>query len=63
VDELIIALGATPEADVTSMYLTDVLKQEGLIVSGLARGIAAGTRISYAGKKSIAEAFKARERF
>ncbi|MGL5720786.1 MAG: recombination mediator RecR [Brevinema sp.] len=63
VDELIIALGATTEADVTSMYLQDVLKQEGLIISGLARGIAAGTRISFAGKKSIAEAFKARERF
>ncbi|MGL5253650.1 MAG: recombination mediator RecR [Brevinema sp.] len=63
VGELIIALGATTEADVTSMYLQDVLKQEGLVISGLARGIAAGTRISFAGKKSIAEAFKARERF
>ena len=63
VSELIIALGATTEADVTSLYLQDALKKEGLLISGLARGIAAGTRISYAGKKSIAEAFKARERF
>lgn len=62
ITELIIALGATTEADVTALYLKELLKDSNTKTTLPARGISVGTRISFAGKKSIAEAFKSRER-
>jgi len=59
--EIIIALGATTESDVTMMYIKELFKEEKITISVLARGIAVGTRIHYAGKKSLVEAFRIRE--
>ncbi len=62
IKELTIAFGATTEADVTVMYIKDFLSDTDVVVSVLGRGIAVGTQIHYAGKKSLAEAFRIREK-
>ncbi len=62
IKEIIIALGATTEADVTVMYLKEFLQDTDVEISVLGRGIAVGTQIHYAGKKSLAEAFRIREK-
>ncbi|MGL4562204.1 MAG: recombination mediator RecR [Brevinema sp.] len=61
ISELIIALGATTEGDVTSMYLKEFLSDTNIKLSILARGISVGTKIHFAGKKSIIQAFRTRE--
>lgn len=61
IKELIIALGATTEADVTTMYLKEFLQDTPVSISILGRGLAVGTQIHYAGKKSLKEAFRIRE--
>ena len=61
IKEIIIALGATTEADVTTMYLKEFLQEVAVKITVLGRGIAVGTQIHYAGKKSLVEAFRIRE--
>lgn len=61
IKEMIIALGATTEADVTTMYLKELFQDIPINISVLARGIAVGTSIHYAGRKSLVEAFRTRE--
>ncbi len=61
IKEMIVALGATTEADVTTMYLKELFEDSDVIISVLARGISVGTQIHYAGKKSLMEAFRSRE--
>ncbi|MGL4367756.1 MAG: recombination mediator RecR [Brevinemataceae bacterium] len=61
IQEIIIALGATTESDVTTMYVKELLQEYPVKITMLARGIAVGTRISFAGKRSLVEAFKSRE--
>ncbi|MGL4393935.1 MAG: recombination mediator RecR [Brevinema sp.] len=61
INELIVALGATTEADVTSMYLKEFLSDTNIKLTMLARGISVGTSIHFAGKKSIIQAFRTRE--
>ncbi|MGL4388438.1 MAG: recombination mediator RecR [Brevinema sp.] len=61
ITELIIALSATTEGDVTSMYLKEFLSDSDVRLTILARGISVGTAIHFAGKKSIIEAFRTRE--
>ena len=61
IKEIIIALGATTEADVTTMYLKEFLQEVAVKITVLGRGISVGTQIHYAGKKSLVEAFRIRE--
>ena len=61
IKEIIIALGATTEADVTTMYLKEFLQEISVKITVLGRGIAVGTQIHYTGKKSLVEAFRIRE--
>ncbi|MGL5955546.1 MAG: recombination mediator RecR [Brevinema sp.] len=61
IKEIIIAFGATTEADVTIMYLKELFQECNVKVSVLGRGLAVGTPIHYAGKKSLIEAFRIRE--
>lgn len=61
IEEIIIALGATTEADVTSMYIKELFQNSSVKITILARGISVGTKIHYAGKKSLVEAFRVRE--
>lgn len=62
ITELIVAFGATTEADVTIMYLKEFLQENNVEISLLGRGIAVGSQLHYVGKKSIAEAFRIREK-
>lgn len=63
IKEIIIALGTTTEADVTAMYIKELLIDQNVKVTSLARGLSVGTSIRFAGKRSLAEAFKGRENF
>ncbi|SFB81987.1 DNA replication and repair protein RecR [Brevinema andersonii] len=63
IKEIIIALGTTTEADVTAMYIKELLVDQNIKVTSLARGLSVGTSIRFAGKRSLAEAFKGRENF
>lgn len=63
IKEIIIALGTTTEADVTAMYIKELLIDQNVKVTSLARGLSVGTSIRFAGKRSLIEAFKGRENF
>lgn len=63
IKEIIIALGTTTEADVTAMYIKELLIDQNVKVTSLARGLSVGTSIRFAGKRSLVEAFKGRENF
>lgn len=60
--EVIIALGTTTEADITTMYLKEFLKCTNIELHVLARGLAVGTQIHYASTKSIEQAFRTKEK-
>lgn len=61
ISELIIAFGATTEADVTTMYIKELLQDSNIKISILGRGITVGAQLHYVGKKSLVEAFRIRE--
>jgi recombination protein RecR len=47
VNEVILALSATMEGDTTSFYLAKKLKEKGVKVSTIARGIAVGSELEF----------------
>jgi len=61
IKELIFALSATPEGDLTIFYIKDLLKDINIKITALARGIPVGTGLQYASSKSLLEALKGRE--
>ncbi|OGY90384.1 MAG: recombination protein RecR [Candidatus Komeilibacteria bacterium RIFCSPLOWO2_01_FULL_52_15] len=61
-DEIILALDAVAEGDATGMYLTKILKETGVSVSKLARGIPMGSNIEYADEVTLSSAFEDRKK-
>ncbi len=58
--EVILALSATMEGDTTLFYLYKKLKDSGLIISTIARGIAFGGEIEYADEVTLGRSIAAR---
>ena len=61
VKEIIIATNPTTAGDLTAMYLEKVLKEAGVKISRLGRGLPTGGEIEFADPETIASALKRRE--
>lgn len=60
VEEVILGLNPTLEGDGTGLYLTEALKDTGVRISRLARGLPAGSQLEYANKAVLADAIVGR---
>jgi recombination protein RecR len=61
VREVILGLNPTLEGDGTSLYLAEELKETGVTVSRLARGLPSGSQLEYASKAVLADAIHHRQ--
>ncbi len=60
VEEVILAMNASVEGEVTTQYLTKILKTLGVKVSRIARGIPVGSDLEYADEATISRALQGR---
>lgn len=60
VKEIILALGATLEGDATSQYLAKLLKDTGIRITRIARGLEMGRSINYADEVTLIRALEGR---
>jgi len=60
VEEIILALAATAEGDGTALYVADRLRETGVKVTRLARGLPAGASLDYANQGMLADALRDR---
>ena len=58
--ELILAFDQTPEGESTSIYLAKLLKEKGVRVSRLARGLPTGSDLNYADELTLTSALSNR---
>lgn len=63
IQEVILALSATPEGMTTVHYLVDVLRPFGVTVSGIAHGVPVGGELDYLDEGTLSTAFTARRGF
>jgi recombination protein RecR len=61
VEEVILALSPTVEGDGTALYLVDRLKNTGVRVTRLARGLSTGASLDYANPGMLADAIRGRQ--
>jgi recombination protein RecR len=60
--EVILGLNPTIEGDGTGLYLAEQLRQRGMKVSRLARGLPTGSQLEYANKAVLADAIQGRQK-
>lgn len=60
VSEIILALSSTMEGDTTSFYITKKLKDSGVIVSSIARGIPVGGELEFADEITLGRSINKR---
>ncbi len=61
VQEIILALSATAEGDGTALCVADRLKDSGVRVTRLARGLPTGASLDYANTGMLADALRGRQ--
>jgi recombination protein RecR len=57
VEEVVLALSFTAEGEATAQVLADAIRQRGVAVTRLARGVPAGSELEYVDLSTIAHAF------
>lgn len=62
ITEVILALGADAEGEVTSNYLADLLREDGVMVSRLAQGMPAGGGLEHVDEMTLYQALSGRRR-
>jgi recombination protein RecR len=60
VKEVVLALNPNMEGDLTAHYVADLLKESGVKVTQIARGIPSGSQLEYANQAVLADALKGR---
>jgi len=60
IEEIILALGVTLEGDTTSQYLAKLLKDTGIRITRIARGLEMGRSIDYADEVTLIRALEGR---
>lgn len=63
VKELIMATNPTLEGDGTALFITNLLAEEPVGITRLARGIATGSVLEFANKEMLADALRGRQQF
>jgi recombination protein RecR len=61
IEEVILATSTSVEGDTTALYISEVLRESGVKVSRLARGIPMGSTLEYINGNTLAKAFETRE--
>ena len=60
--EVILALSATVNGQTTAHYISDIIEEKGINITGLARGIPVGGELDYLDDSTITTAFKSRKK-
>ncbi len=63
VTELVMATNPTLEGDGTALFITNLLQNDNVRVTRLARGIASGSVLEFANREMLADALKGRQTF
>ncbi len=63
VKELIMATNPTLEGDGTALFITNLLEEQPVEITRLARGIATGSVLEFANKEMLADALRGRQEF
>jgi recombination protein RecR len=63
VKELVMATNPTLEGDGTALFITNVLQDDDVQVTRLARGIASGSVLEFANREMLADALRGRQQF
>ena len=58
--EVILALPATVDGQMTAHYLTDILEKTGVTISGLSHGVPVGGELDYLDEGTLQTAFRTR---
>jgi recombination protein RecR len=63
VSEIVMATNPTLEGDGTALYISNLLENEPVKITRLARGIASGSVLEFANKEMLADAMRGRQNF
>lgn len=63
VKEIVMATNPTLEGDGTALYISNLLENDGVQITRLARGIASGSVLEFANKEMLADALRGRQQF
>ncbi|NOX54901.1 MAG: recombination protein RecR [Planctomycetes bacterium] len=63
VQEIVMATNPTVEGDGTALYISNLLSEEPVKITRLARGIASGSVLEFANKDMLADALRCRQQF
>ncbi len=63
VTELVMATNPTVDGDGTALFITNLLQNDDVTVTRLARGIASGSVLEFANREMLADALKGRQKF
>ena len=63
VKELVMALNPTLEGDGTALFITNLLENDDVKITRLARGIASGSVLEFANREMLADALRGRQSF
>lgn len=63
IKELVMALNPTLEGDGTALYITNLLQNDNVKITRLARGIASGSVLEFANREMLADALRGRQQF
>jgi recombination protein RecR len=63
VTELVMATNPTLEGDGTALFITNILQDEKVQITRLARGIASGSVLEFANREMLADALRGRQEF
>lgn len=63
VTELVMATNPTVDGDGTALFITNLLQNDDVAITRLARGIASGSVLEFANREMLADALKGRQKF
>jgi recombination protein RecR len=63
IKEIVMATNPTLEGDGTALYISNLLENDGVQITRLARGIASGSVLEFANKEMLADALRGRQQF
>ncbi len=63
VTELVMATNPTLEGDGTALFITNILQNDNVKITRLARGIASGSVLEFANREMLADALRGRQQF
>ena len=63
ITELVMATNPTIDGDGTALFITNLLQDDNVTITRLARGIASGSVLEFANREMLADALRGRQRF